>query len=724
MASDAQWVLDIAAQLDGAEPTIAQLDRVTAQLMGAGKGASHFQDALAQVTNTLTAATDASAAANDALKTGKDEYRLLEKAALQASKSAEKAAVKNRGVIPPELASEALAAGIAVEKMAAKMRGLESNASKAEAAEKALGVQLSNVRRLSAHADKSIARQSEGLARLQSGLGQIGGPLGRLGQMVVAPAKGFADMSQSIGTARAAAVVGVVGVVALVAAVVALSAAAVAGVAAIGAWAVKLGDARRSADLTREAFEAMHPELVALRGDFSAIVNSTGMGEAALRDLAKSLKDAKVAAVDMPAALHAAALAETALGKGGASEFIADIKAGKLAVRDFASETEAKLGGVVARQMLGLESQGARLRNNFGKIFGGMNIDPALEGLRTLVELFDENTVAGRAIKFLFESVFQPLINQAQNAAYVVEAFALGFLIGLTKVYIAVKPAIQAIEEFFGFKDNSLLDVLTGAKDAGEFAAKAFVVLAAAFAVVVGVVGVVVGVLVALGAVVVDQVVGAVTKAVEFVRGIVDLWRNLGSAIMTGLSEGIGAGAGAVLAAITGAVKGAISAAKRMLGIASPSKVFADIGVNTGAGFEEGVEQKVAPVQSAMSDLLEPPDPIVIPPPKVAAMSAVAPPPGITVDPLPVTSTAPPSAPMSRQDVMSGNFGPPATYGAEAPSAPAPAPAAPAPSGASVNLQGATFVFNGVADAEQAEQRFEEMLTRMLEGDAAAMGAA
>jgi hypothetical protein len=44
-------------------------------------------------------------------------------------------------------------------------------------------------------------------------------------------------------------------------------------------------------------------------------------------------------------------------------------------------------------------------------------------------------------------------------------------------------------------------------------------------------------------------------------------------------------------------------------------------------------------------------------------------------------------------------------------------------SGRSLNLSGATFTFNGVKDAETAEARFGEVLMRLLEGDAAQLGA-
>ncbi|MEI9950632.1 MAG: hypothetical protein WDO74_17050 [Pseudomonadota bacterium] len=47
-----------------------------------------------------------------------------------------------------------------------------------------------------------------------------------------------------------------------------------------------------------------------------------------------------------------------------------------------------------------------------------------------------------------------------EAAATAVEAFALGVLIGLVKLYIAAKPAIKAIGELFSFDDTSTADVM------------------------------------------------------------------------------------------------------------------------------------------------------------------------------------------------------------------------------------------------------------------------
>ena len=65
---------------------------------------------------------------------------------------------------------------------------------------------------------------------------------------------------------------------------------------------------------------------------------------------------------------------------------------------------------------------------------------------------------------------------------------------------------------------------------------------------------------------------------------------GVGQDLINGLVQGIGNAAGAVIDAIGGVVNDAIGWAKGLLGIASPSKVFAEIGDFTMQGMEEGIE--------------------------------------------------------------------------------------------------------------------------------------
>jgi hypothetical protein len=64
-----------------------------------------------------------------------------------------------------------------------------------------------------------------------------------------------------------------------------------------------------------------------------------------------------------------------------------------------------------------------------------------------------------------------------------------------------------------------------------------------------------------------------------------------------------------MLKAITGVVGSAVDAAKKALGIASPSKVFAEIGGYTGEGFAMGVDESAPEAQASMTAMVEPPAP-------------------------------------------------------------------------------------------------------------------
>lgn len=81
---------------------------------------------------------------------------------------------------------------------------------------------------------------------------------------------------------------------------------------------------------------------------------------------------------------------------------------------------------------------------------------------------------------------------------------------------------------------------------------------------------------------------------------------TIGSSIIDGIVKGIESGASAVVSSITSVADGAIDAARDSLGIASPSKVFAEIGMHTVAGFSQGVEKESPKAQAAAYDMIEP----------------------------------------------------------------------------------------------------------------------
>ena len=78
-------------------------------------------------------------------------------------------------------------------------------------------------------------------------------------------------------------------------------------------------------------------------------------------------------------------------------------------------------------------------------------------------------------------------------------------------------------------------------------------------------------------------------------------WWSLGVNIIEGVGRGILSMGDALLGWISGLLGDALGWAKRMLGIASPSKVFADqVGKWIPAGMAEGIEDNMAPVKTSM----------------------------------------------------------------------------------------------------------------------------
>lgn len=103
---------------------------------------------------------------------------------------------------------------------------------------------------------------------------------------------------------------------------------------------------------------------------------------------------------------------------------------------------------------------------------------------------------------------------------------------------------------------------------------------------------------------IIGQAIAAIGEVLNGVMNAITSF-DLGSAgiqLMQGLINGIGSMAGAVWDAVTGAVGGAIDGALNLLGIASPSKVFREIGAYTMEGFAIGIEKTANQARLAMLD--------------------------------------------------------------------------------------------------------------------------
>lgn len=695
MADSTQYIVDIVAKLQGGDSASATLATLGDRMVSAGSSAEALQTAVTNAKSALESAASASTAAASAVTAGEAAYKASETSADNAAKAVERiglAAQKQQALVDaanqalqstysPALAAnaerleaklaainarqaeaqgKASAAASALQAEGAALDALRAAASSAADEHKALAGGLGNLEDAASKAAKAesdaakAATGSGNINEMSEALGKLGGPLGRLGQQATGAAGALKKIMGAAGEGAGA-------IIGLSVIVVALAAAFAYATFRALVWSVGLADANRTAALTVEAVSATSESLAGLAGILPEVQRASGLAASDLTSLAQQLAAAKVSAADMPAALRAVALQEAALGKGGAASLVESLKAGKKSAAALAAEVESKFGGIVARKLLSLEAQSTRLKANLAATFGGLEIEPALKGLDTLGGLLDSSTASGRALKFLFEKTFQPLLGSAVANVPSVEALVLGLEIGVLRAYVAMKPLLRAF------------DALGGSASTAESTRASMAQL-----------GETVGIVAAVGGAVLYALaypfikIGAgISAAIQLSQMLAGVFRSgigaaverlssfslvsIGSDLIAGLAEGITGSAGKVISAITGTVGDAVSAAKSLLGIASPSKVFAEIGGYTAEGFAGGVEDGAGNARSALEAMVEPP---------AARASGGAPPAHA-----PVTITGP-------------------------------------------------FHFYGVKDAEDAVAMFEAMLTRTLEGDVLALGGA
>jgi septal ring factor EnvC (AmiA/AmiB activator) len=96
----------------------------------------------------------------------------------------------------------------------------------------------------------------------------------------------------------------------------------------------------------------------------------------------------------------------------------------------------------------------------------------------------------------------------------------------------------------------------------------------------------------------------AVLSAIQSVKDTIASWKAVGEAIIDGIKEGVLNAAKRLARAVVDAAKAALDAAKKFLGVKSPSTVFRDqVGLMIGAGMAEGIKDSSSLVDAAMSQL-------------------------------------------------------------------------------------------------------------------------
>lgn len=206
----------------------------------------------------------------------------------------------------------------------------------------------------------------------------------------------------------------------------------------------------------------------------------------------------------------------------------------------------------------------------------------------------------------MFAGVFTPqriegfVSTLAQFLPPMFEAFRLvggAFVQGLGR---ALGPMVEAMGGMSGSDGQAMLALAMSLGDALGFIVGVSVQVVAGFAAISGGLAIV-------GAEALRWFQGLLALPSQLGTGLVTAFTTLGTQIVDGLVGGLTAGVSRVTGAVSGLATGAITSAREALGIASPSKVFEEIGGHTAAGFERGVTAGTAGAQGAVESLVAAP---------------------------------------------------------------------------------------------------------------------
>lgn len=436
--------------------------------------------------------------------------------------------------------------------------------------------------------------------------------------------------------------------VAATAAIVVLVAAVVAGVAAFANYALGAADAARSTRLLAEAATGGAKAGGVLLYQAAQLARVTGLTEQQLQQMGLGLSRNGLAGQRLADVFETVAIASSAMGDAAGSKIASiaeeaqktrrivlnmfnlqgtgvtiDEVAKALAARakvpfavakgalqdgrvkvDAALDAlnravKAKLGAIAEKQALALPKQLEQAGKNISKLFDAVNVDPALDGLKLVLSIFDQNTVAGKALAKILTVIAQPLIDGFGKAAPIIAMFFLGMIIGAQEFIIVCLKVRNAIRRAFGDVDLGNFDAMEAALTAGKVAAIAFAIAVGTVAVSLALAGAIAAApfLILYGIfklieIAVTSVIDAFGRVGAVLSGID--WAGIGTNLVRGLVNGITSGVGWVIDAVKGLGKAATDTLRKVLTIQSPSVVFRDLGQMTALGFAKGVDAGAA----------------------------------------------------------------------------------------------------------------------------------
>lgn len=302
------------------------------------------------------------------------------------------------------------------------------------------------------------------------------------------------------------------------------------------------------------------------------------------------------------------------LGKDGNRALLQGFTANKDDIRNALEQIgEAKFGDAAEAQMRDLDKLSERLHENIASIFEGVKVGVLLGAFQKLVNLLDETSESGKAIRESLAALTQPIVDLVESALPYIEAFAEGLILGALLVVLAVLKIKNALSGLIPDSFTKNIDwlevtfyaaagtVLALAMAFGALAIAGFI-LALPFITLVAVMAL----LVVAFVMALDYIVGWFDEVSEAFDGFD--WGDIASAIIDGIAGGLADGAGAIFDAMTKLGEGAYKAFKAAIKSKSPSVLFRMAGRTIPQGVELGVEDESDRVGDAVGNMTSPAD--------------------------------------------------------------------------------------------------------------------
>lgn len=420
-------------------------------------------------------------------------------------------------------------------------------------------------------------------------------------------------MLVAIGAAAAA-----VAVLAVAAALVKITAETVKATAALVRYGIAQANARKAEQLRLEGmtkiryynsgfgFGALPADDVGfLQKQIDKVSSSVAISRDKVADYERQLYRMGLRSGNLADALEAVSIVAATQGDEQANIFASWAAGAAItgqSVKKLSDDVKARLGGIAKQQMLDLDVQQMKLRENFDRLFDGINVNPFAIAFKAVADLMSQATYSGQALKQLIEDLFKPLGANAEATGMIIRRFFQGLIIGALRVRIVLLQAENWWLRAFGSsKIMQAFDLQNAAVKMGEIALYG---LMGALALTVGMVGLLVSSVVTFASFVAAQyaAVGAaiyghylliktvVTELFELWDSID--WTGLGNAIVDGLVNGLTAGWEKVKGAVKDLGSAAYNEFKSFFKIASPSKLMNnEVGYQIGAGQAEGMHR-------------------------------------------------------------------------------------------------------------------------------------